>query len=180
MPITFWRRRCWCRILLWSKRKPSGGAVATAGCTGPAAGAALRAATSFLGGTAWASRSSLRSSPRRSQGYTPVAQAQPVYGQTAPGYQPVTQPGYAPVSQPQYMPAGQPQFVPVGGGQPSFMRGAMQTAAGVAAGALAFEGVEAVLHGIGGMGHPGYGWGGMGGGGFGRWRHDGRGLRAAR
>lgn len=43
----------------------------------------------------------------------------------------------------------------------------MQTAAGVAAGALAFEGVEAALHGI--MGHPGYGWGGpgFGGGGFG-------------
>lgn len=61
----------------------------------------------------------------------------------------------------------QPQYVPVGSGQPSFLRGAMQTAAGVAAGALAFEGVEAVLHGLGG-GHPGYGWGGpgMGLGGF--------------
>ena len=98
------------------------------------------------------------------QSYAPVGQAQPPYGQTAPGYQPVQQPGYAPVGQPQYMAPGQPQFVPVGGGQPSFLRGAMQTAAGVAAGALAFEGVEAVLHGIGGMGHPGYGSGVMGGG----------------
>ena len=58
----------------------------------------------------------------------------------------------------------QPQYVPVQSGQPSFMRGAMQTAAGVAAGALAFEGVEAMLHGIGGFGYPGIGWGG---GGFG-------------
>jgi hypothetical protein len=59
--------------------------------------------------------------------------------------------------QPQYL---QPQYIPVG--QPSFLRGAMQTAAGVAAGALAFEGVEAVLHGLGGFGGPGYGWGGPG------------------
>jgi uncharacterized protein len=86
-----------------------------------------------------------------------------------PAYQPVnpqyTQPQdtqAAPPSQfaqPQYQ---QPQYVPVSAGPPSFLRGAMQTAAGVAAGALAFEGVEAVLHGLGG--HPGYGWGG---GGFG-------------
>jgi hypothetical protein len=44
----------------------------------------------------------------------------------------------------------------------------MQTAAGVAAGALAFEGVESVLHGLGG---GGFGMGpgvGMMGGGFGR------------
>jgi len=60
-------------------------------------------------------------------------------------------------AQPQYQ---QPQFVPMQGGQPSFLRGAMQTAAGVAAGALAFEGVEAVLHGLGGGG--GYGGFGMG------------------
>ncbi len=76
----------------------------------------------------------------------------------APPFQPVQQ--YAqPVYQPQYQPA-QPQFAPMPAGQPSFFRGAMQTAAGVAAGALAFEGVEAALHGI--MGHPGYGWGGPG------------------
>lgn len=41
-------------------------------------------------------------------------------------------------------------------GQPSFLRGAAQTAAGVAAGALAFEGVRSLFE------HPGYG----GGGGF--------------
>jgi hypothetical protein len=78
----------------------------------------------------------------------------------ASGYQPVppqyAQPQY---SAPQYQ---QPQYVP--GGQPSFLRGAMQTAAGVAAGALAFEGIESMLH---GFGHGGYGWGGPGIGGFG-------------
>lgn len=61
-------------------------------------------------------------------------------------------------AQPQYQPT---QFVPAQGGPPSFLRGAMQTAAGVAAGALAFEGVEAVLHGLGGFGHGGYGGFGM-------------------
>jgi hypothetical protein len=78
----------------------------------------------------------------------------PAYSQ--PEYIPPPPPEYA---QPQYQ---QPQYVPVQTGQPSFLRGAMQTAAGVAAGALAFEGVEAVLHGIGGFGHPGFGMGGFG------------------
>jgi uncharacterized protein len=84
---------------------------------------------------------------------------------SAPPYQPVPQ--YAPPGQ-QYPPYGQPQYqqvqyVPVG--QPSFLRGAMQTAAGVAAGALAFEGVESILH---GFGHGGFGTGyGMGGFGMG-------------
>lgn len=88
---------------------------------------------------------------------------------------PVQQPAYIPpppppvYAQPQFQPQYPPQFAPVGMGQPSFLRGAMQTAAGVAAGALAFEGVEAVLHGLGGFGHPGMGFGGpgMGMGGFG-------------
>jgi hypothetical protein len=38
----------------------------------------------------------------------------------------------------------------MGGG--GFLQGALQTAAGVAAGALAFEGVESLMHGFGGMG----------------------------
>jgi uncharacterized protein len=42
-------------------------------------------------------------------------------------------------------------------GAPSFLRGAAQTAAGVAAGALAFEGIQALFS------HPGYGGGGFGG-----------------
>jgi uncharacterized protein len=98
----------------------------------------------------------------------PPPPAQPAYQPVNPQY---TQPQYLPpaqYAQPQYQ---QPQYAPVAGGQPSFLRGAMQTAAGVAAGALAFEGVESVLHGLGG----GSGWGGGGfgmgpgmGGGFGR------------
>jgi hypothetical protein len=90
--------------------------------------------------------------------------AQPATPQ-APPYQPVnpqyTQPALQ-YAQPQYQ---QPQFVPASYGQPSFLRGAMQTAAGVAAGALAFEGVEALLHGMGGgygFGGSGYGMGGLG------------------
>ena len=87
-----------------------------------------------------------------------------------PPYQPVQQ--YAPPQpqyqygppQPQYPP--QQQYVPVQSGPPSFLRGAMQTAAGVAAGALAFEGVESILHGFG-HGGGGYGMGGMGMGGMG-------------
>jgi hypothetical protein len=86
----------------------------------------------------------------------------------APGYQPVA-PQYAP-PQAQYGASqyGAPQYqqMPYApAGQPSFLRGAFQTAAGVAAGALAFEGIESMLH---GFGHGGYGWGGPGfGGGFG-------------
>jgi len=87
-----------------------------------------------------------------------------------PPYQPVQQ--YAPPVQPQYQYGPPPpqyppqqQYVPVQSAQPSFLRGAMQTAAGVAAGALAFEGVESILHGFGHGG--GYGMGGMGMGGMG-------------
>ncbi len=51
-------------------------------------------------------------------------------------------------------------------GAPSFLAGAARTAAGVAAGALAFEGIQSLFS------HPGYGGGGgllggLGGGGFG-------------
>lgn len=51
---------------------------------------------------------------------------------------------------------------PSPGAAPSFLRGAAQTAAGVAAGALAFEGIQALFS------HPGYGGSGFfgGGGGF--------------
>jgi uncharacterized protein len=104
-------------------------------------------ATSFLGSLLG----------RRDPDPTPV-QSPPQY---QPGYQPVN-PQYVQPA-PQYA-QPQPQFVPAAAGQPSFLRGAMQTAAGVAAGALAFEGVESILHGFGG---PSYGMGGLGmGGGF--------------
>ena len=90
------------------------------------------------------------------------------------GWQPVPQYQQAPPVQyaaPQY---AAPQYVAAPAAQPSFLRGAMQTAAVVAAGALAFEGVESLMHGFGhgsgwgsgfGMG-PGAGFGGGFGGGF--------------
>jgi hypothetical protein len=46
---------------------------------------------------------------------------------------------------------------PMGGQGGGFLRGAMQTAAGVAAGAIAFEGIESLMHGFGQ--HAGYGSG---------------------
>jgi uncharacterized protein len=104
--------------------------------------------------------------PGQPQGYA----GQPPQGYTA---QP-PQPGYgAPVYAPQqpYPPQGYPPqpYPPQGYAQPygqpaggSFLRNAAQTAAGVAAGALVFEGVESMFGGHGG--------GGFGGGGFG---HEG-------
>ena len=53
---------------------------------------------------------------------------------------------------------GQPQQMGQTGG---FLRSAMQTATGVAAGALAFEGIESLMHGFGN--HAGYGGSGFGG-----------------
>lgn len=87
-----------------------------------------------------------------------------------PAYQPVTPsygqpqpPAYAPVPN-SYAPGPSAGFgAPAGGG--GFLRGAMQTAAGVAAGALAFEGIESLMHGFGGgAGYGAAGLGGFGGG----------------
>ncbi len=79
--------------------------------------------------------------------------------------QPYREPQYAPVQgyNPQQQ-SGQAQYaapVSSGGG---FLRSAMQTATGVAAGAFAFQGIESLMHGFGS--HAGYG-GGSGFGGFG-------------
>ena len=69
---------------------------------------------------------------------------------------------------PQYAPVGAPpQYgAPMGmGGGGGFLQGALQTAAGVAAGALAFEGVESLMHGFGhAAGYGGQGFGGFDGG----------------
>ncbi|MBV9301945.1 MAG: DUF2076 domain-containing protein [Acidobacteriaceae bacterium] len=80
-------------------------------------------------------------------------------------------PAYATVpSGQQYGTAPPPQYLapspagPSPSGAPSFLRGAAQTAMGVAAGALAFEGIRSLFS------HPGYGgagFGGFGGAGFG-------------
>lgn len=129
-------------------------------------------ATSFLGGL-FGHRDP--QPPAQQSGYQPVysPQGQPEY-QTP--YNPAPSPyqGQAYPPPPQYPPQQQyappqyaasqqyapPQYVAAPPQQPSFLRGAAQTAAGVAAGALAFEGVESLLH--GGFGHPGMGMG-MGG-----------------
>jgi hypothetical protein len=51
---------------------------------------------------------------------------------------------------PQYAPVGSySQYAAPMGGNGGFLQGALQTAAGVAAGALAFEGVESLMHGFG-------------------------------
>jgi hypothetical protein len=59
---------------------------------------------------------------------------------------------------------GYPQSAaPIGmGGGGGFLQGALQTAAGVAAGALAFEGVESLMHGFGHAAGYGQGFGGFG------------------
>ena len=80
--------------------------------------------------------------------------AQPAYS-SAPGGSVLgqqAQPQYAPPQQ-QYPPAPQSSG-------PGFLRGAAQTAAGVAAGALAFEGIRSLFS------HPGFGGGGFGQAGF--------------
>lgn len=93
----------------------------------------------------------------------PVAPGGSFLGQQGPGR---SSSGYssgqqysAPPPPPQYAPPS--PAGPSPSGAPSFLRGAAQTAAGVAAGALAFEGIQALFS------HPGYGgFGGFGGPGF--------------
>jgi uncharacterized protein len=99
------------------------------------------------------------------QGYAGQPQ-QPGYGAAQPSYGgPVYAPqqAYPPQAYPpqQYPPQGYAQPGYGAYGQPaggSFLRNAAQTAAGVAAGALIFEGVEHMFEG----GHSGYGGGGFG------------------
>jgi hypothetical protein len=61
---------------------------------------------------------------------------------------------------PQYAPA--PNYGCSGPQSGGFLRGAMQTAAGVAAGALAFEGIESLMHGFGHAAGYGANFGGFG------------------
>ena len=107
--------------------------------------------TSFLGNLLGMNDTPAPPPPSQQQ-YAPP----PSYG--APQYAPPMQYGQPQYGQPQY---GQPQY-----GQPQsggFLRSAMQTATGVAAGALAFEGIESLMHGF--EHHAGY-EGGQGLGGF--------------
>ncbi len=82
--------------------------------------------------------------------------------QPPPGYQPVNNPGYGsqgypaggypPPPPPAYPPQGYPASGGgmFGGGGGGFLQGAMQTAAGVAAGEMVFRGMEDLFHGFGG------------------------------
>ena len=119
--------------------------------------------TSFLGGLFG----------HKDEGHREVPHPQ----QTAPAYAPPQQ-GYAPVPQYAQQPGSYPPpayaapqgYAPAGGGS-SFLRSAATTAAGVAAGALAFEGVESLMHGFGhaaGFGGSGLGSAGLGDFGGGR------------
>ena len=76
---------------------------------------------------------------------------------------PPPQPGYGAAPAPPWTPVpayGPPP--PAAGGGSSFLRTAATTAAGVAAGALAFEGVESLMHGFGSPGGFGRRFGGEG------------------
>jgi hypothetical protein len=92
--------------------------------------------------------------------------ARPSAGGSFLGTQAPPRPGTPSYGSGQYAPPAPPppQYAPPspsgpspGGGGPSFLRGAAQTAAGVAAGALAFEGIRSLFS------HPGYGGAGLGG-----------------
>lgn len=70
-----------------------------------------------------------------------------------------------PAQNSQYAPPPPPPGYAAGYSQPQsggFLRSAMQTAAGVAAGALAFEGIESLMHGFGHAAGYGPGFGGFG------------------
>jgi len=95
--------------------------------------------------------------PQRARQYQQQSYQPQTYQQ--PAYQP--QPGYAPQG---YAPQGGPWG---GSPQPSFLRSAATTAAGIAGGALLFQGIESLLHpgfGMGGGFGPGFGGIGYGGG----------------
>lgn len=108
---------------------------------------------------------------------TPQAAQPPQQAAQAPSYQPVNNPGYsnygggyspAPPPPPAYPAQGYPApsgggLFGRGGGGGGFLQGALQTAAGVAAGEAVFRGMEGLFGGFGGHG-GGYGFGGGGGG----------------
>ena len=105
----------------------------------------------FGGGSSSNQQNSRQGYSAQQQPYQPVNN--PGYAPPQPGYgqQAYAQPGYG------YAPGyAQPMgYAPGGGG--GFLRGAMQTAAGVAAGEMMFQGMESLFHGFGG---GGYGYGG--------------------
>ncbi|MFT4112229.1 DUF2076 domain-containing protein [Silvibacterium sp.] len=101
---------------------------------------------------------------RRDPEPPPQQYAPPQYQQVPPQYAAAPPSGYAPApgyGQPGYAQPGYGQgYAPAQSGGSSFLRSAATTAAGVAAGALAFEGIESLIHG----GEREFGGGGFGGG----------------
>jgi uncharacterized protein len=82
------------------------------------------------------------------------AQTNQNYAPPQPPYQPVNNPGYeAPYPPPPYAAPVYAQPMAYGSGGGGFLRGALQTAAGVAAGELAFQSMESLFHGFGGGGY---------------------------
>lgn len=109
--------------------------------------------TSFLGALLGNDEPRQAAPPPPPQPYN-QAQYQPV-----PNYAPPQQYGQPQYAQPQY---AQPQYgAPQGSG---FLGSALRTAGGVAAGALAFEGIESLMHGFGQHAGYGSGFGNFGGG----------------
>jgi hypothetical protein len=119
--------------------------------------------TSFLGSLLGRSDEPARPAPPPPP--PPPAYAQPQYTPVPPPPPPAYAPAYPAYGAPVYGAPGGFAAPPSQTG--GFLRGAAQTAAGVAAGALAFEGVESLMHGFGhaagygsDMGFDGFGGGG--------------------
>ncbi|MGI8773048.1 MAG: DUF2076 domain-containing protein [Acidobacteriaceae bacterium] len=120
-------------------------------------------ATSFLGGLFGHKDEPQAQRPATSSAtqpaYAPVQQSYPPAGPAGGGQGGGYPPAYG-------APQGYPPAPQQGGGS-SFLRSAATTAAGVAAGALAFEGVESLMHGFGHSAGFGGGGGFPGGAGMG-------------
>ncbi len=134
-----WRKLYWCRNTRSSKPKRK--------WTSCASRHNKRKPPSTSPAASWTA--SLATRTKQSKGPRPnmLSPARGNYPPPQPGY---AQPGYG-QQQGNYPPAQQ-GFAPVGGapgGGSSFLRSAATTAAGVAAGALAFQGVESLMHGFG-------------------------------
>ena len=107
------------------------------------------------------------SPPKKSGGFLSAIFGGGEPPQRPPQYQQQTYPQQT-YQQPAYQPPpvyAQPGPWGAGSGQPSFLRSAATTAAGIAGGALLFQGIESLFGGHGGFG-GGFGGGGFGGAGF--------------
>ena len=122
--------------------------------------AAAKPSGSFLGNLLGMNDGPGRAASPPPAAYAPVPNPGSYYAQQSGAPQYAPQYGAPQYAQPGYAPAP-----PQSGG---FLRSAMTTATGVAAGALAFEGIESLMHGFGGGHSGGGGYGFEGGGNQGR------------